>query len=247
MANRLGFYMFPSVFKVDNREIIKSLKEYGYDSHTLTLYVVDSGQFLDPNLDNASQRNTALSLSRGLEQYLIFTLNPSMNTNKVAGGKASDRIKDENLMKLYVYNEDGTVLLYVSTYRAILELGVISGTTLSDSMRTGKPSMGLLYSRTKVLSAAENIMSEEEFKNLLFCYKMTTSRKKSVKPNTGRPSRVRLTDTTDPSQPQQIFVSKSAATAFTQQYPDRIVHRNIFARAQEDTFTHKGWLVEVLD
>lgn len=247
MANRLSNYLTPAVFKTDNREIIKSLLTYGQEAHTLTLYLVDSKDFLDPNLSNDSQRHTAFSLSRGLEQYLIFSLDPSLNTSKVAGGKASPRIEDDKLLKLYVYNEEGTELLYVSTYRAILGLGVIGGASMSKSMKTGEPVMGLLYSRTRFSDVVENLMSEDEFKKLLHIKKIFMTRKPSDKPITGRPSRVRLTDTADPAKPQYEFNSKSAATIFTKRYPNRVVHNKIFGRAQDDTFTHKDWLVEVLD
>jgi hypothetical protein len=86
------------------------MKKTGIEKFTLTLYFIDS-----------SLGNT-LRLVRALEQYYIFTLVPTLNTIKVAGGTNTVEMTNElraiigshNSKPLYVYNKNKTLLLYQS-------------------------------------------------------------------------------------------------------------------------------------
>ncbi len=85
LGTRIRHYFKPSVIANDKRAIIQSLKKNGVNNFSLAVYKID------PILFDGEFK--PLDFSRALEQYLIFTLNPVLNTIKVAGGPIHKKAK----------------------------------------------------------------------------------------------------------------------------------------------------------
>ena len=128
LNNRLPVYFNHYTLVNDSRKIVKSFSSDGYDSFVMDLYLIN--EYKD--------RESAIVLSRALEQYLIFTLKPLLNTSLVAARKVTGPWNEDKLKPLYVYNADKTKLLSVTNRRV---LG-ISTNILTDYLKSGRPSRG---------------------------------------------------------------------------------------------------------
>lgn len=82
----------------------------GIENFKLDIYIIDSGLTLESDLPYFKIR--ALTLS--LEQYYIFTLNPSLNVVKVAGSQPLVKHSEEHINSIvsanskpvYVYKDN---------------------------------------------------------------------------------------------------------------------------------------------
>jgi group I intron endonuclease len=110
LNTRIRHYFKPSTLNEGNRLINKNMKEFGIENFKLDIYIIDT-----INMEYTKIR--ALTLS--LEQYYIFTLNPSLNSIKVAGSNPIvnhtkehiANIKKANSKPVYVYKDKTLVYM----------------------------------------------------------------------------------------------------------------------------------------
>lgn len=132
LARRVRSYLSPQNLINSDRVVMQSLAKYGVNNFTLMVYVVERTinyfLFSDTNV---------ISLILGLEQYLIFTTDPKLNTLKAVNFPGSSVNSEEtkaiisatNSRPIYLYSPDGLTLLGV--YRSAVEL--MNGTGLGQS------------------------------------------------------------------------------------------------------------------
>src|SRR5439155_16625394 len=169
LADRIRNYFRPSVLVNSDRLIIQSLREYGVQNFSLAVYKID------PILFNGEFK--PLVFSRALEQYHIFTKNPVLNVVKVAGGYPSVELSENARLligkarskRLYVYNFEGTVLLYISDSALSFTREVnISKNVVFTTLASGKPMLGKLTLSRELLQNVETIlMNAEDLKELI--------------------------------------------------------------------------------
>jgi hypothetical protein len=142
LATRVRDYFKQSSMN-KTRLVNVSMKNTGIENFTLELYKIDV----------SSCQGSELELVRALEQYYIFTLNPALNTIKVAGGTNRLEMTDERRKLIskakskpfYVYNADKSELLYTaesaSLFRQMID---VSMGTICSYQNSGKALYGKL-------------------------------------------------------------------------------------------------------
>lgn len=73
LSRRIRHYFKPGIINNGKRLVNRSMKITGINNFSIAIYII------------GSNRDNMLALVRALEQYQIFTLNPALNTIKVAG------------------------------------------------------------------------------------------------------------------------------------------------------------------
>lgn len=127
LINRIFSYFYPSIVKQGTRYILRALFKHGMLNFSLTIHILPVGSTLSTVLQ--------------LEQFYINLLNPTYNILPMAGSSIGNPFSEENKQKfreergerVYVYNADCTVLLYVflsKTYMAAV-LNIDGGTIRS--------------------------------------------------------------------------------------------------------------------
>jgi len=133
LNNRIFSYFYPSIVASGTRYIYRALYKWGMINFTLTIHI----------LPTESDLSTVLQL----EQHYIDTLKPAYNILKVAGSSVGKPFSEENKQKfreergtkIFVYNADGTQLLYVFLSRTQLFSTVhIDYTTLKAFLKYGR-------------------------------------------------------------------------------------------------------------
>jgi hypothetical protein len=113
--------------------IYKNIREYGLNSFKLSIYIIDKKDV---------DKNTIKGITLCLEQYFIFTLNPILNSIKVAGSNPinevtidhKNKIRQANSKPIWVYYNNTIIYKASSSVNLAKEIG-IKQSTITNSLK----------------------------------------------------------------------------------------------------------------
>lgn len=149
ISSRLTTY-FNSNYKYNSRLLLNDFKEFVYSDYTLQIFLI-------PNDFSSININIVRIKTLVLEQYYIFTLNPSLNTIKVAGCPTG-------LSKPVFVYLNNTLIFEAPSFSVLSEITGISVITLREtSLIFGK----ITISSTKVIKVNENLLDPKDFRAIV--------------------------------------------------------------------------------
>lgn len=180
LADRLISYFTSKSLSQGIRLIFVDFRKFHFSDYRLQIYIIQDRY-------DSTPKEKLFIITLALEEYLIFTLNSTLNTIKVAGAppfhhiiSSATKAMIQKLNKIvYVYIDN--VLIFQCSSGVMLKSIVNISTSSITKGLNGALIYGILkFSRIKYHDYIENLLTSSEFTELVFNLRLKSKKKNSI-------------------------------------------------------------------